>query len=137
MALYVNIRGALQNQLESVSGIPTIFYESMPNTPVKGTPYVQCALVPTQADPQNIGRNPTIYHAGTFEIGLAYPSGKGTNDIETMADLIKASFKVSSNIALNSVSVNIAKSERGLVVDDTDWIRVNVSVSWYVYSTDY
>lgn len=134
MSLYTDIRGALQVQLGAVSGIPTIHYETAPDKPTLGTPFVVCSVVPNASRRSTLGKSPNILHEGTFEVELFYPSGKGTASIETMADTIKASFTPDTSLSQGDASLNLRYSERGPILTDTDWIRLNTSISWYAYS---
>ena len=136
-SLYQNIRGALQNRLAGVAGIPDIAYEGSVYTPLPKTPYVDCKFMPGSGRPATMGDGHLVKHQGTFEINAVYPSGVGTGAAEAMADTIKAAFTASTILTLNSVTVRLSYAERGPVMPDATWIRLPISVGWYLYSTDY
>lgn len=135
--LYQDIRGALQSQLATVTGIPALAYEGFPYKPVRGTPYCDCVLVPTSGRPYTLGTAHLIDHEGTFEVGVTYPSGVGTGTAEAMADAIKAKFTAATTITQGTTIVRIRSSERRQALVDTDWIRIPVSVRWYLFSQTY
>lgn len=135
--LYQNIRGALQTRLASVTGIPTIAYEDRRYTPVPGTPFIEAILIPISGRPQTMGDDPLLLHEGTFQIACVYPAGKGTGKAEAMADTIKGFFKVKDVLTLNGDSVRIRYSERVRALEEADWLRVPVSIGWYLYSPEY
>lgn len=136
--LYQDIRAALQVRLGTVSGIPIIAYEAVPFTPVVGTPFVDCKLVPASSRPATMGDQHLVQHEGSFEITVNRPTeDQGTAVAEALADLIKSSFKASDVLTSNDNSVRIRYSERGPVLIDENWIRVPISVGWYLFSPDY
>ena len=137
MSLFQDIRGALQNNLAGVSGIPAIAWEGVPYSPVVGTPFVEPVLFPTSSIPRTMGAAHLILHEGLFLVTLVYPAVGGTGTMEAMADTVKAAYNVSTPLALNSREVRVRSSQRGGVEMDSDWMRLLVSIGWYTYDTDY
>ena len=91
-SLYQDIRGALQNRLAAVTGIPAIAYEGKGYTPVAGTPFVEPVFIPISSPPVTNGDQKVFLHEGLFQVAVVYPVAKGTGPAEAMADAIKASF---------------------------------------------
>lgn len=137
MSLYTNIRGALQSRLETVEDIPTIAWEGIDFTPTTGSAFVVAIFAPQSVRPASMG-NITYRHDGTFEISVVYPRFPiglpgGTFPAEEMADAIKARFTPDVPLELNSVFVRISYCERRAALIEPDWIRIPVSVAWFVY----
>lgn len=136
MTLYVDIRGALQSRLAATSGIPSIAYEGIEFTPVVGTPWCEAIFVPAgNGGPSTTGQ--LIRHEGSFEVSLVYPTGNGTGLAEAMADAVKARFKVTDLAMVGSTTVRFRYAERRQALIDTDWIRIPISIGWYLYSDTY
>lgn len=136
-SLYQDIRNALQTRLETVTGLPETVYEGVSYAPVPGTPFIASALVPAAARPVTMGQDHLILHEGTFEIAVSYPSGVGTGSAEAMADAIKAVFTAESVLTVGANNIRIRYSERRQALIDSDWIRIPVSVGWYLHSQTY
>jgi len=133
-----NIRGALQNTLGAVTGIPEIAYEGITYKPKAGTAFVAATIVSGPERPATMGDGHLVLHEGSFEIVLVYPSTKGTATIEAMANLVKSAFKASGSATVGSDTVRFRHAERrGPITPDADWLRLAISVPFYLYSQDY
>ena len=137
MSLYQDIRGALQTKLAAVSGVPQLVYEGFAYEPVIGTPFCVCQILPIYSRPATLGPAHLVWHRGTFELALVYPSGRGTGTAEAMADTIKAAFTADVTATQNNVTVRFRHAERRPIIVDTPWIRVPVSIAWYLYTETY
>lgn len=143
MSLYQNIRGALQATLAGVSGIPAaIVYEGQIYRPQAGTPFVECRVLPATGRPATMGSSHLILHEGAFEIVVVYPLARqgqtgGTGPAEAVADAIKEAFNVSTPKSQGGDSIRFDWAERRPLIIDEQWVRVPISVSWYIYSTEY
>lgn len=136
MSLYTDIRGALQSRLAATPGIPAIAYEGIRYTPVVGTPYVAPVFLPAgNGGPRTTGGY--IRHEGSFEVSLVYPGGNGTGLAEAMADTIKERFKVTDTATVGATVVRFRFAERRQALIDTDWIRIPISIGWYLHSDAY
>lgn len=136
MSLYTDIRGALNTRLEeAASDLPEIAWEGMYYRPRVGVPYMQVSMVPAVITMESMGPAGLFRHEGSYEVTLVYPSDEGTANVELMADTIRAAFRAGDTLELSGTPVvRVLRAERGQVVDDVDWIRVNVSVRWYTYT---
>lgn len=138
MSLYQDIRGALQNRLLTVSGLPSsVAYEGVPFKPVQGTPFVEPVFQPINGRPATCGPDHFVLHEGLFNVAVVYPAGQGTGAAEAMADLIKEAFRAGTVLTLNANQIRTHWAERKAVLHDAGWVRVPVSISWYLYSTSY
>jgi len=137
MSLYNDIRGALAAQLATVSGLPEIAPEAVPFRPTVGTAFVDYVLVPLSSRPSTMGTDHLILHEGTFEMGVVYPVNDGIGAAETMVDAIKAVFTADTVLTLNANKVRIRYSERRQALLDSTWMRIPVSVGWFLYTTTY
>lgn len=137
MTLYVDIRGALQSRLAAVTGVPAIAYEGMPYTPVIGTPFINAQIVQSNGRPATMGDDHLLLHSGSFELGVTYPSGAGTLAAETMADTIKADFRANDVLTQGSTKVRLRYAERYMADITPDWVRIPISIGWYLFATDY
>jgi hypothetical protein len=125
------IRGALQARLLTVSGLPAVAPEGVSFEPTIGTPYVAPVLVHGSERPFDLG-GAGVISAGTLEVSLVYPSGFGTAAAEAMATSIKAAFPTGLVLEQGATKVLIRWAERRSVFQDSDFIRLPVSIGWRV-----
>lgn len=137
MTLYTDIRGALVTQLQTVTGLPALAHEGVPYTPVVGTPFVSYAVVAASARPRTLGTNHLILHEGTFEVSVVYPSEDGIGAAEAMADAIKAKFTADTTVTQGANTVRFRYAERRQALTQTDWNRIPVSTSFYLFTEEY
>jgi hypothetical protein len=132
-----NIRGALEQRLKTVAGLPTIAYEGNEFVPVPGTPFVEAVVVFTSERPASMGDAHMVLHEGLFMVSMVYPNGKGSGDAEAMADAVKTVFKASQSATLNDAIVRFRYAERRPSIHDPSWIRYPVAISWFIYDQRY
>lgn len=132
-----NIRYALESRLATVSGLPAIAYEGVRYTPAPGTAFIEPTIVPTAERPATMGDDHLVLHEGLFMVLLVYPNGKGAGAIEAMANAVKAKFKASDVSTVNGVTVRFRYAERRPSIHEPDWVRVPISIGFYLYDTDY
>ena len=139
MTIYTDIRGALQNRLKSVTGISSseISRQGHPFVPTTGSRFFTCAVIPGSGRPATLGSAHLIWHIGTFEVNVVYPSGSGTGQAESVADTIKSYFTADTVLTQGTTKVRIRYSERRPVIEDSVWVRVPVRIGWYLYSQNY
>jgi len=136
-SLRQNIRAALQAHLIAVPNAPTrVAYEGKPFEPQTGQPWIEPTLIPNPSRKASCGEDGLYLHEGTLQVGVVYPSGEGTAKAEAMADAITAAFKAGTALVADSVTVRTRYAERvGVAVEDASWIRVQVSIGWFLYAT--
>jgi hypothetical protein len=132
-----DIRGALQSRLTGTPGLPAArAREGVTFQPTTGVAYVADTLVLSSKRMRALGGEATT--KGSYEVAVLYPSGKGTLEIETVVDAVLEQFKPPLTLALagsGKPRVEIRYAERrGAAQIDASWIRVHVSIGFYVFN---
>lgn len=138
MTIMQNIRAALEQQIATVSGIPSTAnraWENVKFVPTTGTAWVKMALVPVTSRPAVLGPAPQIRHDGSFLVTLHLPEGAGPAGADALADAVRAAFTVDTGLTSGGTTVRFRYAERSVAVLDTPWYIVTVSISWYTYSS--
>lgn len=138
MTIMQNIRAALEQQIATVSGIPSTAnraWENVKFVPTTGTSWVKMALVPVTSRPAVVGPAPQIRHDGSFLVTLHLPEGTGSAGADALADAVRAAFTVDTGLTSGGTTVRFRYAERSVAVLDTPWYIVTVSISWYTYSS--
>lgn len=134
MAVYDDIRAALEVHLANTPGIPQIAWENVKFEPTTGTPYVKTRLLHTSRRPAVRGLNPQMRYQGTFQVFVCYPEGSGPSDVQNMANTIIDRFNTGDDLTSNGVAVTIEWS--GIVgsYNDGPWFITPVNVHWFSYN---
>lgn len=138
MSLDTDIRGALYARLAGVSGIPAdIVHETRTYRPVPDTAFVTADVLFASSRPATMGDAHLVAHEGTFEVVLVYPVRGGTGPVEEMGNAVKDHFKASDTATLGSNTVRFRYAERRKLIPDGEWVRLPISVGWYLHSPQY
>jgi hypothetical protein len=135
---YTDIRAALEQQIASVTGIPSAANRSWENVrfkPTTGTSWVRMTLQPGESRPAIRGANPVLEYIGLFLVDVFVPEGTGPNAADVLADNIRNQFAPGTDITENATTVRIRHSERADGQLDGPWYMVPVSISWYSFRT--
>ena len=103
-----SVRAALETKLATITPAIATAYENTPYTPVSGTPYQACYLLP-------VTENPTMgdgYYrlAGIFQVTLFYPLQTGPAAAAARAELIRTAFKRGTSMVSGSVTVIVERT---------------------------
>jgi len=125
-----SIRTALESQLNSITPAISLAWQNVPFTPVTGTPYAACFLMPATPDNPTLGDG-FYREQGLLQVSLFYPLQAGPQTAEARASLIRATFKRGTAMTSGSVKVLIDRTpEIGQGrVDDDRWM-IPVKIRW-------
>ena len=139
MAIYDDIRAALEVELSNVSGIPEIAYENVNYTPTTNTSFVVPRMVPVSRRPAVRGINPQKRYDGIFRVSCYVAEGNGPAAADDLANLVIDAFDATTDISYTNsdteaiiVSIDYAERNEGRPVDN--WYEVVVDIGWYIYS---
>lgn len=128
----VTIRKLLEVRLNTLSsGISTAF-ENAPFSPVRGTPWQACSLLPASAENPTIGTD-RYRQGGVFDIALYYPTKAGTATALARAETLRAGFARGTTLTENTITVRILRTpsiSTGRV--EGEWYVLTVSVPFVV-----
>lgn len=134
MAL-VEIRIALETKLNALSPALSTAWESVPFTPVVGTPYQQVNIL--MADTLNPTLGGGHYRLkGFMQVLLCYPPSLGVKAASTRADLLVAHFKRSTSLTNGGITVNIDKTP-SIAPALIDGVLYKLPISIYFFADIY
>ena len=139
MAIYDDIRAALEVELSNVSGIPEIAYENVNYTPTTNTSFVVPRMVPVSRRPAVRGINPHKRYDGIFRVSCYVAEGNGPAAADDLANLVIDAFDATTDISYTNsdtetiiVSIDYAERNEGRAVDN--WYEVVVDIGWYIFA---
>jgi hypothetical protein len=157
--IYKKIRIALENKLNSISGIPPIAWENVDYVRTSGTSFIEPMMMPTLREPAHRGLNPQMYYRGVFRINIYTPRSQGASAGETIAETIISNFEATTDIiteendslltqdddllllqsgdeivlnGLTVVSIEYADQEQG--IPDGSFYVIPLNVGYYIYN---
>lgn len=134
MAVYDDIRAALETHLADTIGVPDIAWENVEFSPTTGTPYIKSKVINTARRPAVRGLNPQYRYQGVFQLLLCYPEGVGPSASQTMANTLIDRFPTGSDLTSNGTAVTIEYSEQMGSYSDSPWFKTPVNIHWFSYN---
>ena len=132
--MYDKIRNILEVTLAGISGLPTIFWENVPEDDKNSlTAYIQPKFVPTSTRPAVKGENPQKRYQGLSRIHVHYKEDQGPQALETMVNTIIDAFDATKALTYDGHSLRIEYSERGQILQDSPFAYITINVAWYYY----
>ena len=125
-----SVRTALETKLNAISPALATAWQNVGYTPVTGTPYQACYLMPATPDNPTLGDG-FYREQGILQVSLFYPLQAGPQTAEVRAELIRAAFKRGTAMTSGSVKVLVDRTpEIGQGrVDDDRWM-IPVKIRW-------
>ena len=124
----VNIRAALETRLNAISPSLATAWESVPYTPVTGTPFQQVNLLLNEAENPTLGDG--MYRVtGFLQVLLCYPPGTGPKAASARAELIRNQFQRGLGLSSGGTDVLIDRTPTiAPAIIDGDRYRIPVTV---------
>lgn len=113
MSTFNDIQNALNAKLASISGLPTIFYENIQNTPSQGTSYLRPTVLPASSELYTFTEGDL--HHGIYQIDIYTQVKKGTSPMLLLADAIRDGFRRakltsgSTTVFIQNISISPAQ----------------------------
>lgn len=126
----VSVRAALEAKLNGMTPSLATSWENVPYTPVAGTAYQACYLLPATPDNPTLGTE-HYREQGIFQVSLFYPLQVGTATIMARAQLIRTTFYRGLSMTSGAVTVKVMTTPEissGRV--DGDRFSVPVKIRW-------
>ena len=124
----VNIRAALETRLNAISPSLATAWESVPYTPVTGTPFQQVNLLLNEAENPTLGDG--MYRVtGFLQVLLCYPPGTGPKAASARAELIRNQFQRGLGLSSGGTDVLIDRTPTiAPAIIDGDRYRLPVTI---------
>lgn len=91
MSVFTDIENALNTKLNSIPGLPNIFWPNEQKEPTQSTSWIRPTLLPASSELYTL--NGEDYHQGIYQIDIFVPLKIGTALADSYADTIYLSFK--------------------------------------------
>ena len=132
-SIYDDIRAALETNLSSVSGLPSVGWENVQFSPTTGTPYVKPRLIPTRREPAVRGTNPQMFYQGIYRVECYVPEDQGPSAGDELADKIIDAFEAATDVSYSGTIVSIRYAEIEMAEIDGPFYMIPVNIGWYIY----
>ena len=132
-SIYDDIRAALETNLISVSGLPSVGWENVQFSPTTGTPYVKPRLIPTRREPAVRGTNPQMFYQGIYRVECYVTEDQGPSAGDELADKIIDAFEAATDVSYSGTIVSIRYAEREMADIDGPFYMIPVNIGWYIY----
>jgi hypothetical protein len=124
-----NLRSAVRDRLQSLTGLPDVAWEGREFTPVKGEPYVTESIIPVSSDVMATGLGGYIAHTVTANFTLHYPVNSGTVALESLAGSIMQHFRPGTVVSYSGTAATVQQVERVGLTQEPDWLNGTVIVT--------
>ena len=126
-----HVRAALETKLNAMAPALQTAWENVGYTPVTGTAYQACYLMPAEPENPTLGDGYYREH-GILQISLFYPLQAGPQAAEARAQLIRTTFARGTSMTSGGVTVRIeATPYIGQGRQDGDRWHVPVKIRWF------
>lgn len=136
MSVYTNIQVALDTQLNTISGSPSIAWPNTEFTPSHGTLYLEPILLPIVSNLETL--NDYQRFAGIYQINVSVPVEKGTSVLNLWIDRVHDLFISDRTLVAGGDTIMIQNIQRGPTQRDTDddveYYKTNIDINFVVYT---
>ena len=132
MSLINNIQNALNAKLATVSGLPTVYWPNMENTPAQGTNYVRPTLIPANSVQATL--NSIHEHKGFYQVNVYTQIKKGTAPLWLIADSIRDTFKATTTLTSGSDTIYIQEISMSQAQRIESWWSCYVQINYICFN---
>ena len=125
---FLNIQSALAQRLNSVTGLPTVYWGGVDNTPASGTPWVRPTLIPFESEIETM--TGTQRNTGIYQVALFMPLDRGEGPLLTLMDTIKQHFKAQQRLSESGTNVLVLAVSIARPVRVEAWMQGNVEIRY-------
>lgn len=125
---FLETQSALAQRLNGVSGLPTVYWGGVRNTPVKGTDWVRPTMIPFESTPATLGGAQS--NTGIYQVAIFIDLGQGEGPLLTLMDAVKDHFRASVRLTEGSTTVFIRSVSISQPVITEAWLQGNVEIGY-------
>ena len=131
-----DLRSAVRDRLQTLTGLPDVAWEGREFTPVKGQPYVSESMIPVSSDVMATGLGGYIAHTVTANFTLHYPVNSGTVALESLAGSLMQHFRPGTVVSYGDANATVQQVERVGLTHEPDWLNGTVIVTMIGHTTN-
>lgn len=136
MSILNTIRGALENHLLNMVGVPTVYFQNITNDPDPNTTFIKSTFVVTDIQPATRGLNPQLRYDGFLSLLICTPEGNGIGAGLEMAQLLQDRFAPTTDISFGGIIVSIDKARLAPDYFDAPFNCLPLTINWYIYNSN-
>lgn len=114
MSVFNDIQNALNTKLNSLGGLPTIYWPNTQNEPAQNTNYIRSTLLPANSTLYTL--NEGDYNSGIYQVDIFVKLKNGTSEALLLADIIRDGFRreslTSGNTIVHIQEISMSQAER-------------------------
>jgi len=133
MSVFFYIIAALDGNLNTMSGLPSVAWPNKKFKPVQGTLFVRPTLLPADTITATIGLGSDL-SSGIYQIDVFSPADEGKNEAFTMADTIAEQFKRDKELTYNGRTIVLQGVSHRSIGNADGWFHLSVDVVYYAYT---
>lgn len=133
MSTRQDIRKALENIIDSATGLPVIAWENVKEAPQEEASWIRSRLMISESKPAAVGAGNAVLWRGLYLLDCFAKQNLGPAVADSLSDDILALFPYGTQIVENGITINIRFSEGAGAIQDDPWYYVPVTITWYAY----
>ena len=119
MSTFNNIQNALNTQLNSLGGLPDIYWPNVQNAPLVNQNFIRPTLLPARSTLYTLSEGD--YHHGIYQVDIFVDLKQGTAEALLLADIVRDGFRrqslVSSGTTVHIQEISMSTATR----EDNSW----------------
>jgi len=127
MSTFNNIQNALNIKLNSLSGLPTIFWPNTQLEPAQNQNYIRPTLIPATSTLYTL--NEGDYHSGIYQVDVFVKLKQGSSEALLLADVIRDGF-IRESLTEGGTLVHIQNISMSQAERIESWWRVFVEIRY-------
>lgn len=136
MSILNTIRGALENHLLNMVGVPTVYFQNINNEPTPNSTFIKSTFVVTDIQSAARGLNPPIRYDGFLSLLVCTPEGDGLGAALELAQLLQDRFTPTTDISFGGIIVSIDKARLAPDYFSAPFNCLPLTINWYIYHSN-
>ena len=135
-AFHHNLRAGFRQLLQAIPALPSVAWEGVVFTPVKGTPWLSESLRPISSIVRGTGRGGYIAHTVTANLNVRVPAGAGTVTLDALAGSILEAFHPGTAVVYGPDAATVLQAERLGNQQEPDWLSAPITLTMIGHTTN-
>lgn len=133
MSIINTIRGALENHLLTMPGVPAVYTSNIAFDADPNTTFIKTTMVATSIEPATRGLGPWIKYSGFFSLLICTPEGNGSGASLVLAESILDRFAATTDISFGGIIVSIDDARMSPDYFSPPHNCLPITFNWYIY----
>lgn len=134
MSIVNTIRGALENHLLTMPGVPAVYPSNIVYDPDPSLTFIKSTLVTTNIEPSTRGLGPWLKYSGFFSLLICTPEGNGSGASLVLAESLLDRFAATTDISYGGIIVSIDNARMAPDYFSAPFNCLPLTFNWYIYN---